>query len=293
MLKKILPSFINNALENLDYNLLQEIHLRNNNPIIIVYNSQKRYLLNGNLNIKITKKDLDDIIFKASNFSIYSIQNQIKEGYITLKNGIRIGLSGEFAYDNHNIKNLYSLNIRIPHQIHNCSKNIFNKLFDDKKFLNTLIISPPGAGKTTMIRDILFQFNKINEIYNISLIDERNEISSLIDGIPSLDIGQYCDIISHINKEKAAFLAIKNLNPDIVVTDEISSIEDINTINKIANMGISILASIHAENINDLLKKENFNNLIENFSFERYVILSKKNMIGEIVGVFDKSFKKL
>ena len=295
MLKNILPNFIFKEIEKYDFSLIQEIRLRINTPIILIIDSNKKILQNISNNFKLTvsKDILDEILLKSSNYSLYSIQNQIQEGYITLKNGIRLGLSGEFSFDTFNIKSIQGINIRIPHQIKNCSKSIFDKLFFENQFLNTLIISPPGAGKTTFIRDILYQFNFLKEIYNVTLIDERNEISSLLNGYPTLKIYDYCDIISHLKKEKGILLGIKNLNPEIIVTDEISSIEDIDAIEKTSNMGVKLLSSIHAYNLEDLKQRKYLSKLIDYKIFERYVILSKKIKIGEIVGIYDKDFNKI
>ena len=293
MLKEILPKYILNALQKFNYDDIQEIRLRNNAPIIILENAQKRILSNNNLYLKTSKEDLENIVMKSSNFSLYSIQNQLKNGYISLKNGIRIGICGEFSYDNINLKDIQSLNIRLPHQVINCSKNIFNKLFIDDKVCNTLILSPPGAGKTTLLRDILYQFNNKSEIFNIVVVDDRNEICALVNGYPSLKTYNYCDIVSHLPKEKGIMFAIKNLNPDIIITDEISSDNDCIAIEKLVNMGVNIITTIHANSLSDLKQKKYLKSIIENKNFERYIIISKVKKVGEIIGIYDSDFNRI
>ena len=291
MLSSIIPKFIFNPLKYLNFDLLQEIHLRVNCPVVLVYNSQK-IILKSDVNINVSQEVLKEILLKASNYSIYSIDEQIKSGYVCLIDGIRIGLAGEFS-GNNNLQYLQALNIRIPHQIKDCSKEIFNYLFDKNMFMNTLLLSPPGAGKTTMIRDILYQFNKLTTLYNVTIIDERNEITSLNLGLPTLETYKYSDIISHKQKDLAILSATKNLNPDIIVVDEITNEQDIDAINKTINLGVKILTSIHAENIDDLNNRQSLKKLIDLKVFKRFVVLSKINKVGEVIGIYDENFNRL
>ena len=293
MLEKIIPEYIFCELNSIGFDNIEEIHLRANSNVVIVSNSNKKTLNKGRLGIIPNKELLENIVLKASNYSLYSVQNQLKNGYLTLENGIRIGISGEFSYDNFNVKNIYSLNIRLPHQVKNCSKNVFPKLFSDGQFLNTLILSPPSAGKTTLLRDILYQFNFLDKIYNIALIDDRNEISALKNGLPSCDLYKHIDIISNLDKYKGIMLAIKNLNPDIIATDEITEESDCIAIEKTFNNGINIISTIHGKNIDELQRKDCLKNILRQKIFDRFIILSKINTTGEIVAILDNKFNQI
>lgn len=292
MLKDILPDFIFNEIKKYNYEFLQEIHLRVNDKPVLLYNSKNILLDNFSTKV-ITSSLLENIVLKIANNSIYTVQNQLKKGYLCLNNGVRIGISGNFSEENFNLKNIQGLNIRLPHQIFNCSKLIFDDLFYKNTPLNTLIISPPGAGKTTIIRDILYQFNFIDEIFNITIVDDRNELCAMYNGVSTLKTYCHADIITNISKEQAILFSVKNLNPDIIVTDEITSPSDVLAIEKSINLGIKIIASIHATDLNDIITKKEFSSFIKNKHFDRYIILSKRDGVGNITGFYDKNFKKI
>ena len=200
MLSKLLPNEFDSIFSKIDNEKLQEIRLRVNCPIMVLYDSNK-YFLSGfglcndeNRALKCTLQMINHILLKCSNYSLYSISEELKKGYITLNDGVRIGVAGEYVIDNYNLKNISSLNIRIPHQVLDCAKDVFDKLFFEEEFLNTLIISPPGAGKTTLLRDLSRQFFNRKQFYNICIVDERNEIASLKNGSPLLNLGQNHDV---------------------------------------------------------------------------------------------------
>ena len=164
MLEKILPNDIFHILESkVNINSINEIRLRADKPIVLSIGGQRIFLgqngVTGNLNdaLKVNKITIEDIIFRASECSIYSVNEQIKRGFIVTKGGIRLGLGGDLIEENNVIKtmtNFSSINIRIPHEIKNCSLPVFNFLLEDGHVHNSLIISPPGAGKTTFLREI-------------------------------------------------------------------------------------------------------------------------------------------
>ena len=288
MLNDILPEFIVNSLNNYDYNHLQEVRLRVGDKPVILYDS-KRIILNCFSDNCISSELLKSIILKTSDNSLYSIQNQLKNGYLVTKNGIRIGISGNYCEDNFNIKSIQGLNIRIPHQIFNCSKPIFNTLFNGTDFINTLIISPPGAGKTTYIRDILYQFNSLIYLYNIVIIDDRCEITGLDHNLITY---KHADIVSNLEMGRAISLAVKNLNPDIIVTDEITDINDIKEIKRAINLGIKILSTIHASSLEDLNNNNDFKEILTYKLFDKYIVLNKKDNIGTIDSIYDKFLKR-
>lgn len=293
-LEYLLPTKIFENLKRVDENLIQELKFRNNAPIIIQYNNKRKFMLDNGLNkIICDEKLLNYILLKASNYSLYKVENQIKNGYIMFENGIRIGIAGEFIYDNGNIGKLQSITIRIPHEINNCSKKIFNLLFKEDEFLNTIILSSPGLGKTTLLRDIIYQIEKSDKMLNLSIIDERNEITAIKNGIPTLSIGKCCDIVAYMDKKSAIEYCIRSLNPDIIVTDEISLEKDIEVINLASTMGIKILCTIHCDSLYLLKLKANMNKLIEEKLFRRYILLTKNSKIGFIEGVYNQNFDKL
>lgn len=298
MLKDVLDENIYNIITTkFNYGYLNEIRLRVDKPIVVFVKGQAYFLGNNGLvtaeenAIIASKQMVEDIIFRASEFSIYSINEELKRGYIVLKGGERLGICGTLVCEKGDIKtlnNFTSINIRIPHEIKNCSLDAFSFLVDSEGMKNTLIISPPGAGKTTFIRDFVNQLSIRNLSYNVLIIDERGEIAG---DNNELSTGKFADVLSFSDKHNGFMQGIRAMNPHIIVTDEIGGEEDIKAVKYAGNCGVKILATIHAGNLEELKAKDGWNDLKS--TFERYVVLSKRNGPGTIEGVYNENFSRL
>lgn len=299
MLEKILPDNIYNILLNkVNFNSINEIRLRADKPIVLSIGGQRIFLgeygVTGNLKeaIKVSKITIEDIIFRASECSIYSVNEQIKRGFIVTEGGIRLGLGGDLIEENNIIKtmtNFTSVNIRIPHEIKNCSLPVFDYLLVDGNVMNTLVISPPGAGKTTFLRDFVYQLSERNFAFNVLVLDERGELDLGQNG----SIGNFADKISFSKKVVGFENGIRSLSPNIIVTDELGKEEDSEAILYAVNCGVKIIASVHSDNINNLIHKPFFEKIIQEKCFQRYVLLSMKNGPGTIEGVYNENFSRL
>ena len=299
MLEKILPNDLFHILESkVNINSINEIRLRADKPIVLSIGGQRIFLgqngVTGNLNdaLKVNKITIEDIIFRASECSIYSVNEQIKRGFIVTKGGIRLGLGGDLIEENNVIKtmtNFSSINIRIPHEIKNCSLPVFNFLLEEGHVHNSLIISPPGAGKTTFLRDFIVQLSDRNFAFNVLVLDERGELDIKKNGC----LGNFVDKISFAKKSIGFENGIRALSPNLIVTDEIGKEEDIEAILYAIHCGVNIMASIHCDNIDNLLHKPYFNKLIDEKIFTRFVLLSMRNGPGTIEGVYNENFSRL
>ena len=185
--------------------------------------------------------------------------------------------------------NFSSINIRIPHEIKNCSLPVFNFLLEDGHVHNSLIISPPGAGKTTFLRDFIVQLSDRNFAFNVLVLDERGELDIKKNGC----LGNFVDKISFAKKSIGFENGIRALSPNLIVTDEIGKEEDIEAILYAIHCGVNIMASIHCDNIDNLLHKPYFNKLIDEKIFTRFVLLSMRNGPGTIEGVYNENFSRL
>lgn len=287
---RILPSDICNEIKNyLFTGDVQEIRIKVNKPII-VHISNEEVVLN-----KIaTVKHIKDILVKVSNYSLYAYEEEIKQGYITIKGGHRIGLAGECVLSNgevKTIKNISSLNIRICNEVKGCSNEVIKYIVNKNKVNNTLIISPPKCGKTTMLRDIARNISNGMSLYSlkgkkISIIDERSEIASSFNGVPQLDVGIRSDVLDNCLKKDGMIMAIRSLSPEVLICDEIGTEAEIDALNMAFNSGVNIIVTIHGNSIEDIYKRKVFKEFIEGSILERVVVLSNKKGPGTIENIY-------
>ena len=295
-MKNILPDWLfQNLSQNYKLCDIQEIRIRKNQPIQICYKG-KMIELKSDTGIYLKPlyapaEMLEQIVLVATKHSLYAFDEQIRNGYIITENGIRIGLCGTAVVKDGKIsliKKISSLNIRIGHNIVDCSNDIIHFVVSGQKVNNTLILSAPGEGKTTLLRDIVLKLSNKFNIPNIMVVDEKFEIAG---ETQNFDLGKNVDVMQGTNKKFAFFEAIKVMNPSVIATDELVTEEDIEGVKFAIKSGVSVVATVHAKNIDELKSKPYFEKLILDNYFERFIVLSKRNGVGTIEGVFnEKSF---
>ena len=293
MLEFLLPDKICRALDDLKKDRIYEIRIRDGQNVKINYAGRNEELHFGNKPIFSDFGTCNKIMAKAAEYSLYSVNNQIVEGYVTVVGGVRIGLCGEIVRENNGvktIKNFSSLNVRIPHDIEGCSESVFAKIAVNGKINNSLIISAPGKGKTTMLRDLARKISLCNQ--NVLIVDERNEICSYSDGKPYFATGENCDVITFGNKEFAFSFGIRTMSPGVIITDELMSECDSEAVMLAAAGGVKVIASVHADDLSELKNKSYLKKLISSGLVGRYVFLSSE-MLGTVKCVYDGAFGRV
>lgn len=289
---------------------VEEIRLRNGGPLTISYGARDYFIsANGNIScdpsraVIIREEHIKNTFQLISNYSVYAYEEEIKNGYITIKGGHRVGIGGKVIYGSNGvetIKNISSLNIRIGREVLGVSDNVISYLVKKPRiFYNTLIISPPQCGKTTLLRDIVRNLSNgfgslDSQGFKISVVDERSEIAGMYKGMAQNDIGIRTDILDGCLKSDGIMMAIRSLSPDIIAVDEIGNKRDVEAINEALRAGIKLIATIHGSSLEEVKNKSSMKELFEENIFERFLILDRSKGVGTIKEIIDGfSFKPI
>lgn len=288
---------------------IEEIRLRLLKPLIVNSNN-KDYFYNTRLNkldlnmdnpYIVSKDDIEQTFQIMCKYSIHSFIDDIKKGFITLRGGHRVGIVGKTIIEDgqvKNIKHISSLNIRISREVLGCSDKVLKHIIKGKdKINNTLIISPPQCGKTTLIRDIVRNISNGNEEFlfsgmKVALIDERNEISGSYLGVPQMDVGIRTDIIETCPKDIGIMMLLRSMSPNVIVTDEIGNMDEIKALYTALNGGVSLITTVHGDSIDDIRNRKELSNLLDSELFKKVIILSSKKGPGTIEKIYDLEEKR-
>ncbi len=244
----------------------------------------------GEDTVKITKEDLLETFAKLCDYSVYTYQNEIKNGYITYRGGHRVGICGTAVTDGETIANLRdisSMNVRIARQIYGASSELIQKL-GNRLGEGLLLAGPPACGKTTLLRDICRQISQgvLKNRRKVAVVDERGELAATYCGEPQNDLGPCCDVLDGYPKGEGILQAIRCLSPSVVVCDEIGSREEIEAVQQGINAGVSLIASIHAGSLEQLLQRPQGKALLETGAFPWVAMMDNTGKFGTVTGIF-------
>ncbi len=286
-----------------ELNNLEEIRLRAGKPLMVFYKNKDWFVAqNGKLTRSISEayfvdqKEIVKTLELMSENSIYAYQDEIRSGYLTLRGGHRIGLSGKVVLQEgkiRNIKDFNGINIRIAKEVKGCANNIINYVIkNNSDIYNTLIVGPPQCGKTTILRDLARILSSGEAEYGfngmkVGIVDERSEIAACCKGVPQSDVGYRTDVMDGCPKALGMEMLLRSMSPGIIITDEIGTHGDKDAILKVLNSGIKIIASAHGYNITELKMRDELLSLIKSAAFERYIVLSSRNGPGTLEEVVD------
>lgn len=261
-----------------DEKIIAELRVRVGRPLIACgVNGKRKVVSSYGAPYIVTQKDVEDVLARATNMSFYSASDEMKRGYVPCKH-YRIGVGGEGILEGGKlmgIKNIAFLVIRVPHQIKGIADKIAADVFRDGKPCNTLIVSPTGGGKTTLLRELARIASKR---FNVVVIDERYELCAMSKGVPLLDIGD-AEVVSGVPKKDAYENCVRAMNPDIIVTDELFGIEDVKSVLDVMRCGVSVFATLHGESVDGVQSSE-FAPLVDAFDV---VYVLGKNPVGTII----------
>ena len=233
----------------------------------------------------INTQEILEILQRICDNSIYTYQSQICNGYITIKGGHRVGISGNVVVKDGqviNISHIYSLNFRIARQVIDCSYSILPYILNTKEntIYNTIILSPPGRGKTTLLRDSVRKISGGIQEYNfkgitVGVVDERGEIAAMYKGIPQNDLGERTDILDNVSKDIGMKMLIRSMNPKVIVADEIGTEQDIEAINYAITSGVKGLFTAHGDSLENITLNPILSKLYKLDIIERIILIEE------------------
>jgi stage III sporulation protein AA len=282
---------------------VEEIRLRAGKPLILLNYNREWFIGRDGLpsskpseSFVVTQDDIRDSVELMSENSIYAYQEEIRNGYLTVRGGHRVGLTGRAVLDGtvvKNIKDISGLNIRLSKQIFGCSSGVMDHIIkNDSDIYNTLIISPPQCGKTTILRDIARNLSngmpdRGFKGIKVAIVDERSELAACVKGIPQNDVGIRTDVLDGCPKNIGMKMMIRSMSPKVIITDEIGNEGDREAVHNVLNAGVRIITTAHGYNISELKSRREVLMLLEDRVFERYIVLNDSNGPGSIAEVID------
>jgi stage III sporulation protein AA len=280
-----------------------EIRLRADRPVALSTRDGVVFLLkDGNITNRIisecvfvTKRDVNECFKLICDFSLYSHQDEIRNGFVSLKNGHRVGIAGTAVLENGsivNVRDISSLSIRIAREMEGISRPIINTLwFNGINTTGALIDGPPASGKTTILRDIAAQFSKgvTEHPLKVCVIDERGELGAVFSGIAANDLGASCDILDNYPKSEGIMVAIRCLSPDLIICDEMGTPDEVYAVITGMNAGVPIITSVHAGSIEELKVRPQGLMLMETGAFSDIVMLKSSKDPGIVAAYYKVS----
>lgn len=299
----ILPEPLKELIRQLPVEIkenMEEIRLRIDRPLEVIANGKPYYPKKaGNLYF-VSAQEGRFLLNQLSQYSLYAFEEELKQGFITIRGGHRVGLAGKVVVDNGKVKGLReisSYNIRIARQKIGIAEQLIPHLYENGWWLNTLIIGPPQSGKTTLLRDLARLISEGVRTRNIpsckvGIIDERSEIAASVRGIPQHSLGYRVDVLDGCPKAEGIMMMIRSMSPDVIIVDEIGRTEDAVAVKEALNAGVKIMTTVHGFDLRDIENRPTIKDLLLNEAFSRCVELSKeKGKVGMIKRIISQQKK--
>ena len=334
---KIFPKDLRRILGqvSLDFNEVQEIRMRTQRPLLIICGNRE-YMVraDGSLVadgradrraggpadgtadrlagrpadgiITVSQGQMKETVEYMGSFSLYAAEEELRQGFITIQGGHRVGVAGRTVAQGQEIrlmKSISFINIRVAHQIRGCADPVMEYLFSDhSQFMNTLIVSPPRCGKTTLLRDIIRQVSDGCRLTgsgrripgkSVGVVDERSELGACYQGMPQNDLGMRTDVLDCCPKSQGMMMLVRSMSPQMIAVDEIGSRADAEAVEYVRNCGCALAATIHGSSLEDIRQKPAMGELLDQQAFMRVILLDNRGRAGHVACIWDGRGKAL
>ena len=280
---------------DLDYEKLYEIRLRAGRPMFLIYDGGECFLrTRGREPYLVTREDLKETLEYVSGYSLYAYEDELRQGYMSVQGGHRVGVTGKVILDGDRIrgmKYISCINLRLAHEIRGCADPVMEHIRKENWTAHTLLISPPRCGKTTLLRDMIRQlsngYGKVPGV-TVGVVDERSELAGCYQGMPQNYLGIRTDVLDGCPKAHGMQMLIRSMSPSVVAVDELGREEDFKAVESVIYSGCKLIATAHGASLEEIFSTPFFGRLRKMKVFERYILLGKEQRAGIIRGIYDE-----
>ena len=283
-----------------DFDEVQEIRLRVGAPLLLVRKNREYYvdpagrLRTGPQGVYVvTKEELQETIEYISSYSLYAFEEELRQGFITIQGGHRVGVAGKTVVEDQTVKGMKYIsfiNVRLSHQIIGCADSVMPYVYENGQVMHTLIVSPPRCGKTTLLRDMIRQLSTGSQKHGgvtVGVVDERSELGACHQGVPQNDLGIRTDILDCCPKAKGMMMLVRTMAPQVIAVDEVGSRQDMEAIEYVMSCGCKLVATVHGSSVGDIKQKPVLGEMVRRQMFERYIVLGGREQAGRVERIFN------